>query len=563
MPEQSKPSEDPLPSPKRSFRKTKDILPDIDPDLQDLLDLPVSFPSLRKESKKIDPIEAQIEKEVELIQLYRKKPLLFWRDELGIPIDNWRDDRPPHDWSPGYPVPLWTKQKEIIEALVSHKKVTVKSGHGVGKTFLAAGVALYLGYVWRATGVTTAPTFRQVRRALWGEIHYQYNRARRPLGGKLNQVSLDLGDKWFVEGFATDKPMENITGIHEECVFIVVDEAGGCLPETFDALEGLLTSESCFVLYIGNPLDARGPFAESFKPGSGFYQTTISCYDCPNVKHHKVIYPKLTTAQWVKDKEKKWGISSNLFRIRVLGEFPEESTDTLIPIRYIETALRKCKEDDENKYNVDETPLSFGLDVARLGSDSSAFSARFPSKYFKVLDMVTKNRGTEVAGRMKSIYNDYFPEFPVPPSPIPKLGEKPSEDDFVYPPINVDDIGVGGGTTDILLEDGFPVNGVNVGENPDKLEDPEEAKMFLNKRAQYYWKLKKIFEDGEVAIDDEELALELTKLKVEFLRSGKIKIIDKEKIKKDLGRSPDRAETMMLCYSMEESISSLDLVRFI
>jgi hypothetical protein len=558
------------PSPPRSRRKRRYQREEegyTPPDIMEMLHLPLPLPTLRKEIKRQESIENVLDKEIDLLKKYREKPLLFFRDELGLSIDIWRDDLPPKSWSPGDPVPLWSKQREIIEALVKYRKVSVKTGHGVGKTFDAGGLTLYLSYVWHATGLTTAPTFRQVRRALWGEIHYLYNRARNPLGGKLNQVSLDLGDKWFVEGFATDKPSENITGIHEENVFVIVDEAGGVLPETFESLEAILTSENSFVLYIGNPTSNDGPFYDSFKPNSGFKTFTISCYDCPNVKHHRVIYPKLTSESWVKDKEKKWGVNSNLFRIRVAGEFAEESRDTLIPIRYIETALRKGTEGEV----VPDEIEGFGLDVARQGSDSSVFGARYKSGFFKILETTNKERETSTAGKMKDYYNNLISKFKY--REFEEMERKTKldkgqevEEEIPWPPINVDDIGVGGGVVDILVEDRYPVNGINVGEAPDQSE-PEEAKLFLNKRAQFFWRLKKLFEEEKVAIDDEELAFELSKLKMEFLRSGKIKIIDKEILRKPppagMGRSPDRAECMMLAYAQEVADIERELVRFL
>jgi len=535
--------------------------PSVDPDLISLIDLPIPLPILRREIKRQEASNP-IEKEIDLMKLYKEKPLLFWRDELGVPIDVWRDDKPPRDWKPGDLLPLWSKQRDIINAVVQHRKVAVKSGHGVGKTFLAAGITLYLAYVWHATGMTTAPTFRQVRRALWGEIHYQYNRSRTPLGGKMNQVSLDLGDKWFVEGFATDKPMDNITGIHEENIFVIVDEAGGVVPTTFEALDALLTSESTFVLYIGNPVDPTGPFADAFKPGSGFKTFTLSCYDSPNVRHDRVIYPKLTVKKWVDEKAKKWGSDSNLFRIRVLGEFPEESKDTLIPIRYIDKALEKGR---EGVFPADHIH-TFGLDVARQGSDDTTYGIRYKSGLFVIHEATQKKRETETAGKMIDIYNELVPEFKY--KNLNKFesvlkGTEAKEEDGIYPPINVDDIGVGGGVVSILLEEEYPTNGVNVAEPPDS-SDPDMAKMFLNKRAQYYWNLKKLFENGLVAIVDEELAFELSKMKMEFLRSGKIKIVDKETIKKDLsGRSPDKAECMMLAFSMDYADIERELVRFL
>ena len=103
-------------------------------------------------------------------------------------------------------LPLWSKQREVLRALVQHKKVAVKSGHGVGKSFIAAGTALYLHYGWHALGVTTAPTFRQVRECS-GVKFITFITMPRKLGGELNQTSLESGDKWFIEGFSTGDPL--------------------------------------------------------------------------------------------------------------------------------------------------------------------------------------------------------------------------------------------------------------------------------------------------------------------------------------------------------------------
>jgi len=534
----------------------------VDPELVDLSTLQLPMPVLQqiqKDAKKFDPIE----KDITQLETYKKRPLLFWQHELGVPIWKWREDKPPHGWRVGDPVPLWSKQREIIEAMVKHRKVACKSGHAIGKTFDAAGIALYLLYVWHAIVLTTAPTYRQVRRALWGEIHYLFNRAKNPLGGKLNQLSLDLDDRWFMEGFATDKPEFNITGIHEENVAVIVDEAGGIDPAVIEALEGVLTSENSFVLFIGNPLDASGPFADAFKPNSGFHKMTISCYDCPNIRYNRLIYPKLVSPKWVVDKEKKWK-GSPLFQSRVLGEFPDEGTDTLIPLRYLQAAMDRELSQDRI--------VTFGLDVARQGNDSSVYGCRWASGNFRIVDQTQKERTNETAGRMKNLYNRMVPS---PERLEEKMREalrrdgmsesevRKAEIDVPIPAINVDDIGVGGGVTDMLLEDDYPVNGINVGESPD-FKQEEDAKLFLNKRAQYYWKLRNAYIEGRVDIDDEELMFELSKIRVEFMRSGKIKIVDKDIIKKELkGRSPDRAESQMLAFAEDEATTEQDLVRFI
>src|SRR5438552_2061688 len=79
---------------------------------------------------------------------YRKRPERFAREVLG---SRW-----------------WSKQRQTAELLAGNRRVAVKSANGVGKTYLAADLALWFLYSHRPSIVlTTAPTWRQVRYLLW------------------------------------------------------------------------------------------------------------------------------------------------------------------------------------------------------------------------------------------------------------------------------------------------------------------------------------------------------------------------------------------------------------
>jgi len=486
-------------------------------------------------------------------QRFRKRPLDFVKKELGIP-SGWLQnqpggstDRPPlgYKYKPYKQLPLWSKQKEILNALVEHKRVAVKSGHGVGKTYIAAIATLYLTYVWRALGVTTAPTWRQVRYLLWQEIATAYNRANQyqmrtgkpGLGGRLLQTSLELGDKWYVVGFSTDKKDYNIPGFHEETVFAIIDEACGVDPIVYDLLETILNSENAFVLYIGNPTDPNTEFKRCFDPNSGFHQISIPCSDSPNVKHGRTIYPKLVKHDWPERMKKKWGEDSALYKSRVLAEFPDASEDSLISLPKIESALVRSLE--KNRV------VAIGGDIARFGGDRIILSRRHASGRFRIVYNIDKARTTESTGRIIQMIKSY--------------SEVAQEDGSKIvqgaPIVNIDDIGVGGGVTDQLVEKGYEVNGINVAQSAKKMFLDKEMRVeFKNLRSYYYWKLKIAFDEGRVDIDDEELAEELMYIKTKFTSDGKILIIEKEKIKETLGRSPDKADSMMLAFAEDEYI---------
>ena len=72
-----------------------------------------------------------------------------------------------------------------------------------------------------------------------------------------------------------------------------------------------------------------------------------------------------------------------------------------------------------------------------------------------------------------------------------------------------------------------------------------------NQRAEFSWQLRQPFETGSIAIpEDEDLQDELTQLKYKIVSSnGKIRIEEKDEMRKRLGCSPDRADSLMPAYA--------------
>ena len=66
----------------------------------------------------------------------------------------------------------WGVQAEILRSVVNNPRTAVKACHSSGKTFCAAAAVLH----WITANpdgiaITTAPTWMQVERVMWGEIH--------------------------------------------------------------------------------------------------------------------------------------------------------------------------------------------------------------------------------------------------------------------------------------------------------------------------------------------------------------------------------------------------------
>jgi hypothetical protein len=99
----------------------------------------------------------------------------------------------------------WSAQEEVASALVQHSRVAVRSGHGVGKTYLAADLVLWFLYTHPgAVVLTTAPTWKQVKHYLWREIRRRYIGANTRLPGRLLRTKLELSDESYAMGIATE-----------------------------------------------------------------------------------------------------------------------------------------------------------------------------------------------------------------------------------------------------------------------------------------------------------------------------------------------------------------------
>jgi hypothetical protein len=120
----------------------------------------------------------------------------------------------------------------------------------------------------------------------------------------------------------------------------------------------------------------------------------------------------------------------------------------------------------------------------------------------------------------------------------------------------VDDDGVGGGVTDILQEEGYPVVPI-LGGSTARQRLPNGKPRFINRRSELYWNLREAFagpsgtgEDGWLDLDpaDDEMAAQLGNIKYRVNRHGQIEVETKEQMKKRGVDSPDRADA--LCYSV-------------
>ena len=414
---------------------------------------------------------------------------------------------------------LWTKQEEILRAVRDHTRVAVRSCNGSGKTFVAAHAVLWwLRCFPDSIVITTAPTEHQVRDVLWREIRRAYHDNEDLIGGKLLRTALELDDKHYAQGLSTDTP-ERFQGFHEGHILFVVDEASGVREGIFEAMEGSMTSEHSRMLLLGNPTALSGYFYEAFHARRSLWRTIhISAFETPNLRQEEIVNPSLVTQKWVDDAKVNWGEDSPMYQIRVLGDFPSESEDTLISLKIIENAVEGK---DEVPDAQDDQPVELGVDVARFGSDRTVICAR-QGDWVIEMESFTKKDTMETAGLVRQFVKRHSPSR-----------------------VRVDAIGVGAGVVDRLKELGVPgVTGINVARRATNQEH------FANLKAELYDGLRDRFQQGRVRIpNDQKLISELASIRYSFTSSGQIRIEDKDELRSRGKPSPDLADALMLAFA--------------
>src|SRR5205823_12687154 len=223
--------------------------------------------------------------------------------------------------------------------------------------------------------------------------------------------------------------------------------------------------------------------------------------------------PLLVSRTWVEERRARWGEGSALWTAKVLGEFPDHSDDSLIPLSWVERAR-------ERTLPV-EGEAELGVDVARRGSSETVIVLRRGGVarcvHARVGDDTMRTTG-EVIRVLRA---------------------------HLAVMAKVDDVGVGGGVVDRLREQKQPAVGLNGGRRP---RDPQR---FVNARAEWYWELRGRFEHGEVDIDpdDEVLAEQLCSIRYDVDSRGKIQIESKDEMRARGMASPDRADALALAFA--------------
>lgn len=254
------------------------------------------------------------------------------------------------------------QQHEVLASLTDNLPIAVRSGHGVGKTAVAAWTILWFLVLHPYARVPcTAPTDHQLKDILWPELKYWIERSRplqQMVSWSKEKVSvIGWEDTWFAVARTASKP-ENLQGFHGRHILFVVDEASGVEQEIMEVVEGALTNEGAMLVMLGNPTRISGTFYQAFHRDRELYHAF----------HFDSQASPLVSDTYVQRVERKYGRDSDVFRVRVAGEFPRGEANTFIRLDMVEAAVSRRVRVAGN--------WSIGVDPARFGDDESVIATR-------------------------------------------------------------------------------------------------------------------------------------------------------------------------------------------
>ena len=447
-------------------------------------------------------------------QFYEESPIAFCEEVLGVELDDW--------------------QKEAFDNLVEHHFLAIRSGSGVGKTFfLALAIIWFVSTKPFCKVPATAPSQHQLYDLLWSELFKHISKSpflQRLLNWTQTRLSVRGYDAtWYAvartaQVSPSDEVSAGLQGFHaEDNLLFILDEASGISDSIFPDYEGALTGPKAYSILTGNPTRTSGFFFDIFnnpKIGNLYKKMHVSCLDSPRVAQRYVDMMK-----------EKYGENHPVYLIKVLGEFPTGSINTIIPYSYIEAMMMNKKDSSMSP----KLSTQIGLDVGR----SQASSVLTVRQGFNVLDIVEKHKPgkitdtEEICQWVTEYVNAYDPQF--------------VKVDAIFNP----------GVFDLLKNLWgnriIPVIGGQRSTQPER---------YINLRAEGYWDLRELIPKLWCAEWPQKLITEISDIRLkENVRKDVIQVESKKDMMNRAMRSPDFADSLMYAFLSPESCLLEELPR--
>lgn len=458
-----------------------------------------------------------------------------------------------------YKIPLWRKdiemfatdmfkfnadewQKKGFKDVVNKNRVAIKSGQGVGKTaFTAVVVWWFISCFPFPKIVCTAPTRQQLHDVLWAELAKWQQRS--PILKRLFKWTktyiyfIGQEERWFATARTATRP-ENMQGFHEDNLLFIIDEASGVADDILQAILGTLSGSNNKLIMLSNPTKNTGTFYDAFTKDISMFSTmTVNSEQVERTDKENILMLK-----------RKFGENSNVYKVRVLGDFPSEEDDVFIPINLIENSINTAiSEDTKKALGIEQKQdpeyihqVDIGCDVARFGSDNTCITYRINEVVMKY-KVINGKDTTWTTGMIVKLYS--------------LIKDKYGYEGDIY--IKIDDGGLGGGVTDQLRAlkrtsdyyNNMIIYPVNFGK-------PIHHRHYYDSTTYMLAVIRDLilpFDDAGkvrkpqlILPDDTDVKSQFSTRKYVFVTGGKQKVESKDEMKKRGLSSPDLADSIAL-----------------
>lgn len=461
---------------------------------------------------------------------YVNDPLAFCHDCFNLP---W-------DWAP--------YQDEIIGEMLTRSRQALYGPRGLGKTTVAAGLVWWAVLTSDDCKVpTTASVWRQLEKFLWPEIHKMSKKlnwdiiGRAPLqpNRELKTFSIEIDGSKTKTAFAmASNDEDKIEGVHaDHRVFIIIDEAKAVKDAVFDSLEGSFSQcEQALELALSTPGPMMGRFYDICSGGPAW--STKYGYEDWYVKpvslDEMIAAGRIDPAR-AEQRRKQWGENSAIYRNHILGQFAQDSELTVIKLEWVEAAMDRWETlHDADAFGPIDT---VGMDIARGGGDKTIFALKSGNAIISIQEMDMHDT-----------------------MPIADHADKILERNPLAKAI-IDVIGVGAGVFDRLRQLSRHVLAFNASEKATGTDRSEQL-TFKNKRAQSWWLMREALDPAygsEIALPpDDALKGELTTPQYDE-KSGIVVVQSKAELRKQLGRSTDKADAVIMAVVGNDTCLDYDV----
>ena len=453
---------------------------------------------------------SEVQRAQSRIRAWRADPVKFVVDNFGVEPDAW--------------------QREAL-TLVGGKanpkrKLVMKACTGPGKSATLAWLgwhrlACFASKGEHPKGAALSVTADNLKDNLWAELAKWQARSaflsQAFTWTKEKIYANEHPETWFLSArsYAKDANAEAIgralSGLHSKFPFVLLDETGDMPVAVGKAALQIFTGDpaDAAVIQAGNPTSSTGLLYECCVNAGGSWDVITITADPDDPKRTPRV--SVEHAQEMIDtygRENPWVMAT------ILGLFPPTGFSSMIGPDEVDEAMRRHYRPDQYS----RAPVVLGGDVARQGDDASVLARRqgivsFPLDSMRIPDIML------VSARFTKHYQD-------------------TNADAIF----VDETGgYGAGVVDDMRRRQFPVLGVQFGGKPN---DPR----YYDKRSEMLFELCNWIKAGGALAPDAELKQELCALRYVY-QGDKFRVVPKEIIKKEIGRSTDKADALALTFA--------------